>query len=109
MKTNYLLVLFLITIGLSAASEAQENLLDEDDVNLKFFIPPFIIDWINQGYNWVVSNIPKITNYIQNAIQNLSINDALSNWVKRTIGTGTVTKNTLCNLAIKALKKVLKI
>ena len=109
MKMNYLLVLFLVTIGLSAAAEAQDNLLDEDDVNLKFFIPPFILDWIHQGYNWVVSHIPMITNHIQNAIRNLNINDALSNWVKSVIGTDTTGKKNLSQLVIRALKKVLKI
>ena len=109
MKMNYLLLLFLVTIGLSAASETQDKLLDEDDVNLQFMIPPFLIDWINHGYNWVVANIPKITDYLQRAIQNFNINQALSEWVKSKIGTDSLGKKGLSQLVIMALKKVLRL
>jgi hypothetical protein len=108
MKMNYLLVLFLIAIGLSAAAETQDNLLDPDDVDLKM-IPPILIDWINQGYNWVVAHIPQITNSLQNAINNFNVRQALSDWVKSKLGTETLAKKGLCQLVIMALKKVLRI
>ena len=108
MKMNYLLVLFLVIIGLTAAVETQENLLDDDDVDLKM-IPPFIIDWINQGYNWVCAHGPQITQYIQNKINNIPITEAIKDWVKSKLGAvGNWVKKSLSSLVITALKKVLK-
>ena len=104
---KYLLMIVLITLGLTAAAEEKEVILDLDDVDLQFFIPPVVFDWINngiswlsahapkigefisKGFNWVIGHAPQITNFItqklQQKINNIPISEALKDWVKNNV------------------------
>ena len=96
-------MMFLLTLGLCALTEDKEEFLDLDDVDLQM-IPPFVFDWINQGfnwlsshapqigewvtkgYNWVLGHGPQIMNYLQNKINNIPITETVKAWVKNNVG-----------------------
>ena len=84
MKTCILLILFLITIGLSGAAIVQDNQMDNEDPTLTM-IPVIFIDWFNQAYNWVLLHLPQIKNWLQNKINNLPFDLAKKEFLRTQI------------------------